>query len=96
MSWQQAFASRSVIDTGPPATYAMTTYTASSYIWLGDYERARDHAERAIAAQEARFDGVDLGEALVQGGGHLAGSRAHFPVSVMAAWTAARGTGGWR
>ncbi|WP_433511882.1 hypothetical protein ACQP2T_50205 [Nonomuraea sp. CA-143628] len=41
------------IDTGPLATYAMTTYTASSYIWLGDYERARDHAERAVAAHEA-------------------------------------------
>ncbi|WP_345580285.1 hypothetical protein [Nonomuraea rosea] len=40
------------IDTGPLATYAMTTYTASSYIWLGDYEQARLHAERAVAAHE--------------------------------------------
>jgi tetratricopeptide (TPR) repeat protein len=41
------------IDTGPLAAYAMTTYTASSYLWLGDYELARQHAERAIEAHEA-------------------------------------------
>ncbi|TMR96811.1 tetratricopeptide repeat protein [Nonomuraea basaltis] len=40
-------------DTGPLATYAMTTYTALSFIWLGDYERARHHAERAVEAHEA-------------------------------------------
>jgi hypothetical protein len=39
--------------TGPLATYAMTAYTASSYIWLGEYERARRHAESAVAAHEA-------------------------------------------
>ena len=31
----------------------MTTYTASSYIWLGDYVRAQHQAERAISAHEA-------------------------------------------
>lgn len=40
-------------DTGPLATYAMTTYTASSLIWLGDYQQARHHAERAVEAHEA-------------------------------------------
>ncbi|MEQ4720957.1 tetratricopeptide repeat protein [Nonomuraea sp. B19D2] len=39
-------------DTGPLATYAMTTYTASSYLWLGDYEQARHHAERAVRSHE--------------------------------------------
>ncbi|MFG1705399.1 hypothetical protein ACFLIM_19595 [Nonomuraea sp. M3C6] len=31
----------------------MTTYTASSLIWLGDYEQARHHAERATEAHDA-------------------------------------------
>ncbi|MEU6710290.1 tetratricopeptide repeat protein [Nonomuraea sp. NPDC046802] len=39
-------------DTGPLAAYAMTTYTASSYLWLGDYEQARHYAERAVRAHE--------------------------------------------
>ncbi|MEV0593160.1 tetratricopeptide repeat protein [Nonomuraea cavernae] len=40
------------IETGPLATYAMTAYTASSYIWLGEYELARRHAESAVKAHE--------------------------------------------
>lgn len=39
-------------DTGPLATYAVTAYTASSYIWLGDYARARRHAEIAVEVHE--------------------------------------------
>ncbi|MFI6321608.1 hypothetical protein ACIBG8_29015 [Nonomuraea sp. NPDC050556] len=38
------------LDTGRLATYAMTAYTASSYIWLGEFDQARVHAERAVAA----------------------------------------------
>ncbi|MEV0593172.1 hypothetical protein [Nonomuraea cavernae] len=45
------------IETGPLATYAMTAYTASSYIWLGEYELARRHAESAVKAHENVPDG---------------------------------------
>lgn len=40
------------IETGPLAAYAMTAYTASSYIWLGEFELARRHAEIAVKAHE--------------------------------------------
>jgi len=40
------------IETGPLAAHAVTAYTASSYIWLGEYELARRHAESAVRAHE--------------------------------------------
>ena len=65
------------IDTGPLAAYAMTAYTASSLIWLGDFEPARTHAERAVKAHQDTPDGkrspsreaiarLDLGIALAK------------------------------
>lgn len=43
---------RFTVDTGTLAGYAMTAYSASSYIWLEDYEAARKNAEAAIAVHE--------------------------------------------
>lgn len=40
------------VVTGPLAAHAMTAYTASSYIWLGEFELARQHAESAVVAHE--------------------------------------------
>ncbi|MFE7129985.1 XRE family transcriptional regulator [Streptomyces sp. NPDC057638] len=40
-------------STMPLAEYALTSYPASSHIWLGQPEPARQYAERAIAAYEA-------------------------------------------
>lgn len=44
---------RNGVDTAVLADYALTAYPASSYIWLGDFEEARRHAEQAVAAHEA-------------------------------------------
>lgn len=41
------------IDTGILASYAVTAYTASSYIWLGNYQEAETHARAALAVHEA-------------------------------------------
>ncbi|MGB6165818.1 MAG: helix-turn-helix transcriptional regulator [Pseudonocardiaceae bacterium] len=40
-------------DTGIIASYAMTAYPASAYIWLGDFDTARTHGEAALAAIES-------------------------------------------
>ncbi|MFD5506832.1 XRE family transcriptional regulator [Streptomyces sp. NPDC127051] len=41
------------MDVLPLADYALTSYPATSYIWLGQAEQARQHAEQALAAYEA-------------------------------------------
>lgn len=43
-------------DTGVLASYAVTSYSASSYVWLGDYRRAEAYARRAVAVHEAAPD----------------------------------------
>ncbi|GII88302.1 hypothetical protein Ssi03_62920 [Sphaerisporangium siamense] len=49
------------VDTGNLASFAMTAYPASSYIWLGDaasgdFEKAKLYAQSAISAHEALPD----------------------------------------
>ena len=44
---------RFATDTGIIASYAMTAYPASAYIWLGDFDTARTHGEAALAAIES-------------------------------------------
>lgn len=39
------------------ASYAMTSYPASCYGWLGDYRQAEAYARRAVAVHEAAPDG---------------------------------------
>lgn len=41
------------LDTGTLATYAVTAYTASSYLWLGEHGRAETHARAALAVHES-------------------------------------------
>ncbi|MFI1436735.1 tetratricopeptide repeat protein [Streptomyces lydicus] len=41
------------IDVMPLADYALTSYPATSFIWLGQAEQARQHAEHALATYEA-------------------------------------------
>ncbi|MFD7504858.1 tetratricopeptide repeat protein [Streptomyces sp. NPDC059850] len=41
------------IDVLPLADYALTSYPATSFIWLGQAEQARQHAEHALAAYES-------------------------------------------
>jgi hypothetical protein len=41
------------MDTGIHASYAMTAFPASAYLWLRDFETARTHAEAALAAIES-------------------------------------------
>ncbi|MFI1868643.1 tetratricopeptide repeat protein [Streptomyces jumonjinensis] len=41
------------LDVAPLAEYALTSYPATSFIWLGQAEQARRHAEHALAAYEA-------------------------------------------
>jgi tetratricopeptide (TPR) repeat protein len=45
--------SRFTVDTGIHASYAMTAFPASTYLWLKDFEAARTHAEAALAAIES-------------------------------------------
>jgi tetratricopeptide (TPR) repeat protein len=45
--------SRFTMDTGIHASYAMTAFPASAYLWLRDFETARTHAEAALAAIES-------------------------------------------
>lgn len=45
--------SRFTIETGTLASYAMTAYPASAYVWLGDFETARTYGEAALAVHEA-------------------------------------------
>ncbi|MGH8602877.1 MAG: XRE family transcriptional regulator, partial [Gammaproteobacteria bacterium] len=40
-------------DTGIIASYAITAYPASAYIWLRDFDTARRHGEAALAAIES-------------------------------------------
>jgi transcriptional regulator with XRE-family HTH domain len=40
-------------ETGVLASYAMTAYPASCFVWLGEYGKARAYAERAVAVHEA-------------------------------------------
>ncbi|MER7048088.1 XRE family transcriptional regulator [Streptomyces jumonjinensis] len=41
------------MDVLPLADYALTSYPATSFIWLGQAEQARQHAEQALAIYEA-------------------------------------------
>ncbi|MEV6120543.1 tetratricopeptide repeat protein [Streptomyces sp. NPDC052077] len=41
------------MDVLPLADYALTSYPATSFIWLGQAEQARQHAEQALATYEA-------------------------------------------
>ncbi|ARF59800.1 XRE family transcriptional regulator [Streptomyces gilvosporeus] len=41
------------MDVMPLADYALTSYPATSFIWLGQAEKARHHAEHALATYEA-------------------------------------------
>ncbi|MCI3928823.1 tetratricopeptide repeat protein [Streptomyces sp. AN091965] len=41
------------LNTAPLADYALTSYPATSFIWLGQAEQARTHAERALRAYES-------------------------------------------
>ncbi|UQI45946.1 tetratricopeptide repeat protein [Streptomyces sp. HU2014] len=41
------------MDVAPLADYALTSYPATSFIWLGQAEQARQHAEHALATYEA-------------------------------------------
>ncbi|MCR8575776.1 tetratricopeptide repeat protein [Streptomyces sp. Isolate_219] len=41
------------MDVMPLADYALTSYPATSFIWLGQAEQARRHAEHALATYEA-------------------------------------------
>jgi len=41
------------LDPLPLADYALTSYPATAYIWLGQAEQARQHAEHALAIYEA-------------------------------------------
>lgn len=69
------------MDTRASASFAITAYPASAYIWLGDFQKAKVHAESAVAAHEdlpdaARSQGavatreaiarIDLGIALAE------------------------------
>lgn len=45
--------SRFTMDTGIHASYAMTAYPASAYLWLRDFETARTYGEAALAALES-------------------------------------------
>ncbi|MER5970052.1 XRE family transcriptional regulator [Streptomyces sp. NPDC002055] len=40
------------LDVLPLADYALTSYPATSFIWLGQAEQARQHAEQALATYE--------------------------------------------
>jgi tetratricopeptide (TPR) repeat protein/transcriptional regulator with XRE-family HTH domain len=44
---------RFTMDTGIHASYAMTAYPASAYLWLRDFDAARTHGEAALAALES-------------------------------------------
>jgi transcriptional regulator with XRE-family HTH domain len=48
---------RFATDTGVLASYAMTAYQASCYVWLGDYRQAEAHGRRALEAHEAAPEG---------------------------------------
>ncbi|MFC9067166.1 MULTISPECIES: tetratricopeptide repeat protein [Streptomyces] len=41
------------LDVLPLADYALTSYPATSFVWLGQAEQAQQHAERALATYEA-------------------------------------------
>jgi hypothetical protein len=41
------------MDTGTLASYAMTDYPATAYLWLGDFETARTHGEAALVVHES-------------------------------------------
>jgi tetratricopeptide (TPR) repeat protein/transcriptional regulator with XRE-family HTH domain len=44
---------RGTVETATLAEYALTAYSASSYLWLADFEKARRQAEEAVAVHEA-------------------------------------------
>jgi hypothetical protein len=48
---------RNATDTSVLASYAMTAYPASCYVWLGDYRQAEVYGRRAVAVHEAAPDG---------------------------------------
>jgi hypothetical protein len=45
--------SRFTMDTGIHASYAMTAFPASAYLWLRDFETARTHGEAALVSIES-------------------------------------------
>jgi hypothetical protein len=67
---------RFTMDMGIHASYAMTAFPTSAYLWLRDFKKARTHGEAALAAiksappdsgspyRQAQV-GLDLGTALV-------------------------------
>ncbi len=68
---------RGTVDTATLAEYALTAYSATSYIWLGDFDEARRRGEEAVAVHEASPVGsrspsreaiarIDLGIALAE------------------------------
>ena len=44
---------RFVVDTGPLASYAITSYPASASVWLGNFEEAKLRAEAALQVHSA-------------------------------------------
>lgn len=48
---------RFATDTGVLASYAMTAYPASCYVWLGEYRQAEAHGRQALAAHETAPEG---------------------------------------
>ncbi|MGH3693321.1 MAG: hypothetical protein ACRDRX_04865, partial [Pseudonocardiaceae bacterium] len=44
---------RFTMDTGIHASYAMTAFPASAYLWLGNLDTARTHGEAALTAIES-------------------------------------------
>lgn len=67
---------RLAVDTGALASYAITAYPASSYIWLADYKQAETYARAALAVHKSAAQAdrspsreaiarIDLGIALV-------------------------------
>jgi tetratricopeptide (TPR) repeat protein len=66
---------RPAVDTGMLASYAMTAYPASCYVWLGDFAKARTYGEQAVAVHASAAEAsrspsreaiarIDLGIAL--------------------------------
>ncbi|MGH3721434.1 MAG: helix-turn-helix transcriptional regulator [Pseudonocardiaceae bacterium] len=46
---------RFTMDTGIHASFAMTAYPASAYLWLGDFDTARTHGEAALAVSRSPY-----------------------------------------
>ncbi|MDF5755664.1 helix-turn-helix transcriptional regulator [Spongiactinospora sp. TRM90649] len=46
-------------DTAPTVEFSLTSYPASAWTWLGDFEKARGYARAAVSAQESLPLGVN-------------------------------------